>query len=650
MFGVCYYPEHWPEERWAVDAQLMREAGLELVRIGEFAWSKLEPHQGQYAWDWLDRAIETLAAAGRRVILGTPTAAPPAWLIERYPEVLRVTRDGQRLIHGARRHVNLASPTYRELSAAIVTALADRYGKHPAVYGWQIDNEFGCHDSSRCYSETSRTAFQEWLKQRYGSLAALNEAWGTVFWSQTYTDWSQIPVPLAAIPPVTGHNPALELDYRRWASDVNVAFARMQADIIRPRSPGRVITTNLSPGDDKLDWFDMAGVMDVISLDNYPHGFDSPATVALIHDLAYGFKQAPYWVMEQQCGHINWSAYNPAVAPNQVRLWTYQAWGHGASTILYFRWRACRYGQEQYHSGLLNHAAQPTRGYHEVVQTTRELAALPPLARKPASVALLFSFDDLWTHQIDPHHRDFDYWQLVKTIYTSLWTRGMAVAVVPRGTPLAPYDLVIAPAPILIDPHDTQTWQDYVAQGGTLLLTCRAGVKSHSNTWTDQPLPAGMTDLLGAEVQEWLALPPTQPVPIVDAVGHQFTAPIWADVLRATQAEVLLRYRAAPYAGMAALTVHQWGRGQALYLGVYPTPALLGKLWARLLPAAAHSLPPGVEAIPLAHGWALLNQTESPLTMPLAGTWYDLLSDQRFEDGIPLAALDVRIVQEEVTS
>jgi beta-galactosidase len=643
MLGVCYYPEHWPEERWALDARLMREAGLDVVRIGEFAWSKMEPQEGQYDWGWLDWAIETLAAAGLHIILGTPTATPPAWLTERYPETLRVGADGRRWSHGGRRHTCPTSPSYRELGARIVSAMSERYGGHAAVIAWQIDNELSNHSTGRCVCDSCRAAFQAWCRERYETLENLNAAWGNVFWSQSYSAWTQIPLP--SDPVGGGHNPSLQLAYRRFASDAHVDLVRSQVAILRANAPGRILTTNAAVMDDEVDWHLVAEEVDITSWDNYPHGFAHPGEVAFRHQLQRGFKRQPFWVMEQQAGPINWTAYNPPTPPGQVRLWTYQALLHDAAALLYFRWRACRFGQEQYHSGLLNHAARLARGYTEAQQAAAELDRLGPLERPAARVALLCSFDDAWTHQIDPHHRDFDYWNLLRGLYASLWERGIACDIVRRRAPLDGYQLVIAPAPVLIDEQEAQSWRDYVHAGGTLLLTCRSFVKNQDNIWTDQLLPAGLSELIGAEVVEWFALPPDAPTAVSSAANQSMEIPLWAETLQPSTAEVLLRYTRDYYAGQAALTRQKWGSGQALYLGAYPTAELLAWLWTQLLPEEIHNLPSGVELLPLQTGWALLNHTAAALQVTLPGRWRDRLSGETFTSSAQLEPFDLRLLE-----
>lgn len=609
MLGVCYYPEHWPEARWAEDARLMRACGLEIVRIGEFAWSQIEPREGAYDWDWLDRAIAALADAGLRIILGTPTATPPAWLTQRYPDVLRVDADGRRWSHGGRRHACPTNSTYRAHCARIVRAMSERYGEHPAVVAWQIDNELSNHHTGRCACASCRRAFQAWCRQRYESLAHLNAAWGTIFWSQRYTAWDQIPLP--SDPVGGGHNPSLALAYCRSMSDAHVDFVREQATILRRNSPDRTLTTNIAPLDNEIDWHAIAAEVDVISWDNYPHGFEHPADVAFFHDLVRGLKRKPFWVMEQQAGPINWTPYNPPVPPGQVWLWTYQALAHGADNVIYFRWRASRFGQEQYHSGLLNHDASIAPGYREVQQVAHELAEHGPVKRAPADVALLVSYDDAWAIEIEPHNAAFDYWRMARQIYRDFWQRGINVDVIRRGSDLSQYRQVIAVAPLLIDPVETKRWRAFVEQGGDLTLTIRALVKDQDNVWTDQPLPAGFTDLLGAQVAQWYSLPPQTRARFAHNDDPPFAVPIWAEDLRGSDDRQPLCYEAYAIPGIAhvhALVERQVGErgGIVRYVGVYPPAADVG-LFSRIVRGVPSAQSGQAERIALQDGMLLLN-------------------------------------------
>ncbi|MFD1730812.1 beta-galactosidase [Deinococcus malanensis] len=390
QLGVCDYPEHVPEDRWSAYAQQQRQLGLTYVRIAEFAWGRMEPRSGEYDWAWLDRAVEAYHAAGMRVVLCTPTATPPAWLVRFHPEILPYDAQGRVREFGSRRHYDFASPVYREHSRRITRVMAERYGQHPAVAGWQTDNEFGCHATSRSFGGASAAVFPGWLQQKYGTLEALNEAWGNVFWSMEYTGWDEIRPPHLT---VTEPNPSHVLDYARFSSEMIRQFQAEQVAILRELSPGRFITHNFMIFESGFDHYEVARGLDFVTWDNYPTGMleyfappgiredvktryartGHPDLIAFNHDLyrnllegrgALGREGADspngFWVMEQQCGQVNWAPYNPLPADGAVQLWTAQAWAHGADVVSYFRWRAATMAQEVMHSGLLRHDETPT--------------------------------------------------------------------------------------------------------------------------------------------------------------------------------------------------------------------------------------------------------------------------------------------------
>ncbi|MBK7919515.1 MAG: beta-galactosidase [Chloroflexi bacterium] len=568
-FGVCYYPEHWPQTRWPQDARMMRELGLEIVRIAEFAWAKLEPTPGQYDWSWLDEAIGVLAAAELEIVLGTPTVTPPAWLTRAHPEILRVDANGRARDHGTRRHTCPNSPTYRQFSRQIVRAMGERYGRDPRITGWQIDNEFGGGGTARCYCENCAAAFRDWLQARYGTLAALNNAWGTIFWSQTYTDWAQIRPPSDHI---DKKNPSHVLDYYRFASDSFVSYQQEQVDILRGLAHGRFITTNFMGLYRDLDQFDMAETLDFATWDNYPTGnperwrpllyppgadpktndplyaYDvgDPMVTGLAHALTRGLKNAPFWIMEQQCGHINWAQFNPGIRPGTPRLWTWHAIAEGADTIVYFRWRATLFAQEQYHSGLLRHDATPDVGYHDHLTFQADRDLLDDIARQPitAPVGILFDFADLWALQLQPHRQDFGYLRLLYVYYTTLQRLGIPVNLVPKTADFAPYPLLIVPTAHLADAQLAGKLNDYTQNGGTLLLGVRSGFKTTSNLVTDEPLPGALRELVGATVTGWQALPPDVGWELETAVPYLHgPAGYWLETLNAQTASVLATYK-----------------------------------------------------------------------------------------------------------
>ena len=486
--GVCYYPEHWPEETWPEDARRMAEAGLAWVRIGEFAWSRLEPRPGDLRWDWLDRAVDTLGAAGLRVVLGTPTATPPRWMLDRHPDMLAHDAGGRPRGFGSRRHYDFSHPGYRDEAVRIARLLGERYGRHPHVHAWQIDNEYDCHDTAVSYSPAAARAFRAWCEARYGTVEALNEAWGTVFWSMEYDDWRQIDPPHLT---VTEPHPAHVLAFRRFSSDQVVRFDRAQVDALRPLTDAPLIH-NYMGFVTGFDHWALGRDLDVAAWDSYPLGFLSdridapperkarylrqgdPDMQAFHHDLYRGVGRGRLWIMEQQPGPVNWAPWNPAPLPGMVRLWAWEAFAHGAEVVSYFRWRQAPFGQEQHHAGLLRPDAEPAPALAEIAQVAREIAELdaaddaedpgadadrgpgtpePGSLRASASVggedaapaALVFDYASAWMWEIQPQGADFDYLHLCLAFYRGLRRLGLSVDVVPPDADVGPYRLVLAP-------------------------------------------------------------------------------------------------------------------------------------------------------------------------------------------------------------
>ncbi|WP_231731208.1 MULTISPECIES: beta-galactosidase [Sphingomonas] len=468
--GCCYYPEHWPEDIWADDARRMAEMGLSRVRIGEFAWSRIEPEPGRYDWGWLDRAVDTLHGAGLGIILGTPTATPPKWLVDAMPDMLAVDACGQARRFGSRRHYCFSHAGYRTECARIVTALAERYGAHPSIVAWQTDNEYGCHDTVVSYSAAAADGFRRWLAARYGDVATLNAAWGNVFWSQEYRAFGEIDPPHLT---VTEPNPAHVLDYRRFASDEVVAFNRLQVDIIRAHSPGRDVVHNYMGFFTAFDHHEVSRDLDVATWDSYPIGFleqfwfsrddklryarqGHPDIAGFHHDLYRGCGNGRWWVMEQQPGPVNWAAHNPAPLPGMVRLWTLEAAAHGAELVSYFRWRQAPFGQEMHHAGLLRPDSVDDAGAHEARAAAADLAAIGALGAPARSVALVFSYEAAWLFDAQPQGRSFRYVELVFQFYSALRRLGLDVDIVPADAALDGYRMVVVPslpvlAPSLVD-------------------------------------------------------------------------------------------------------------------------------------------------------------------------------------------------------
>ncbi|WP_071795781.1 beta-galactosidase [Natronohydrobacter thiooxidans] len=466
--GVCYYPEHWPEAIWREDARRMTAAGLTWVRIGEFAWSRLEPEPGKLQFDWLDRAIAVLGEAGLQVVLGTPTATPPRWMIARHPDMLAVDAYGRPRKFGSRRHYCFSHTGYLDECRRITRLLGERYGRNPHVAAWQTDNEYGCHETTLSFSDAARVAFRDWLAQKYQSPDALNRAWGNIFWSMEYRSFDEIDLPNLT---VTEPNPAHVMDFRRFSSDQVVAFNRAQVDILRPLSDAP-IAHNYMGRITEFDHYTLGADLDIASWDSYPIGFLSdrleatpdhkasflrqgdPDFQAFHHDLYRSVGKGRWWIMEQQPGPVNWAPYNPIPLPGMVRLWTWEAFAHGAEAVCYFRWRQAPFAQEQMHAGLLRPDSAPAPGLREAEAVARELAEAPEVDDGPADVALIFDYASAWAWETQPQGADFDYFRLVFGWYRALRRLGLNIDILPPDTTdLSRWKLVLAPGLFTLSPE-----------------------------------------------------------------------------------------------------------------------------------------------------------------------------------------------------
>ncbi|WP_299043001.1 beta-galactosidase [uncultured Tateyamaria sp.] len=464
--GVCYYPEHWPETRWAEDAQRMADLGLTWVRIGEFAWKRMEPREGDYQWGWLDRAIDTLGRAGLKVVLGTPTATPPKWVCKKHPDMFAVDAQGHVRGYGSRRHYCFSHQGFLEESRRIVRAMADRYGRNPHVAAWQTDNEYGCHDTVLSYSNAARDRFRDWLRGQFpgqgndGDINALNAAWGNVFWSMDYDDFDEIGLPNLT---VTEPNPAHVHAFRRFASDEVVAFNKAQVDIIR-RFSDAPIAHNYMGRVTEFDHFKVGDDLDIASWDSYPLGFledrvgadpghqrvyarqGDPDFQAFHHDLYRAVGKGRWWIMEQQPGPVNWAPYNPSPLPGMVRLWSWEAFAHGAEAVCYFRWRQAPFAQEQMHAGLLRPDSAEAEAFAEARDVMAELSDAPDVAPAQAPVAILFDYDADWAWSVQPHGAGLSYFGLVFDWYRACRKLGLSMDILPPDTRrFDGYELVVVP-------------------------------------------------------------------------------------------------------------------------------------------------------------------------------------------------------------
>ena len=556
--GVCYYPEHWPQSWWPEDARQMVKMGISTVRIAEFAWSRIEPEPGKYAWEWLDRAINTLHEAGLKIVLCTPTATPPKWLVDANPEMLAIDANGTPRTFGSRRHYCFSNTSYRKQATHIAMLMAQRYGRHPAVTAWQIDNEYGCHDTVLSYSKAAVQNFRQWLEKRYPTIEALNQAWGTVFWSQEYRSFAEIDAPVGT---VTEANPAHQLDYRRFASDEVAVFNRMQVEQIRPYSPARDVLHNFMGFFTEFDHHTVAADLDVATWDSYPLGFTQnffltaeekrhyartghPDIPAFHHDLYRGMCHGRWWVMEQQPGPVNWAQWNPAPLNGMVRLWTWQAFAHGAEVVSYFRWRQAPFAQEQMHAGLHRPDRSLDQGGLEATQTGAELKNLTPTLKTIAStptnkVALVFDYQSIWMAQIQPQGADFNALELCFRVYSVLRQMGLDVDIVPSHASLADYALVVLPAHLRDDAALTKALAQSPAQ---IVLGPRCGSKTQAFSIPANLPPGTLTEQAGLQVQRVESLPPGLQEPIQWSDGTQTLASRWREDLYCSTAQAVAHF------------------------------------------------------------------------------------------------------------
>jgi beta-galactosidase len=658
--GVDYYPEQWPRERWEVDAALMADAGLSTVRLAEFAWARLEPAEGSFDFAWLDDAIDLLGARGLDVILGTPTAAPPAWLIERHPEILPLRGDGRRQPFGHRRHYCPNQPAMHDATRRIVAELAQRYGSDARVVAWQIDNEL----MGRCVCETCRGRFHEWLRSRYDSIESLNERWGTVFWSQTYDDFAQIPLPeLGPVPIPDGFlrdspNPSLALDFRRFVSDSYIAYLRLQVDELRMRvRPEQRITHNLmSFRFGEIDYHRLSAELDVVSWDNYPLLDRSGrwTTPALSADAMQGLKGAPVWVLEQQTGPVGWETVRTP-RRGETRLHTYQAIAHGAELVCYFRWRTARYGTEQHWHGVLDAHGRPGRRYRELVELGRELAGFADAlagATPAAGAAVLHDYDSRFALQIQPTNAALAYEETVQRHYEALRSLGVGVDVLSPLADLSRFRLVVAPNLYVVDEELAAALRRYVEPGGTLVLAPRCGVKDRCNVAPEEPLPGLLGELAGVELVDIASVLDEGEARFagVDAIpGGAFRG--WYEQIEPTTARALALYEEGDFAETAAVTVNDIGSGRVFYIAGVAVAETLKRLYAAIASGAglATSEPPdGIETVTLERNGetllVLLNHRDEERFIALDERSRDLVSGAEHEGGIRLGPFGVAVL------
>ena len=652
LLGAAWYPEQWPESRWDADLTLMQAARIRMVRIGEFAWSRMEPRDGEYTLDWIDRAIAAAARHNIFTVLGTPTDAPPAWLTQKYPDTLRVDENGRAAQHGSRRQFSYTSPRYREFSRRIVDQMAARFGHNSNVLGWQIGNEY----TDDSFDESARRLFHDWLQAKYKTLDELNQRWATAYSSQTYDRWDQIPMGSGR------QNPALLLEYKRFVSGQWRAFQRNQLDAIRARADKRqFITTNLGGlgWADKFNRYEISEDLDLIAWDNYVgEGHLEPYRNGATHDLVRGWKRRNFWVMETQPGSVNWAAVNNALDPGETRAMAWEAIGHGADCVAYWQWRDASNGQEQYHGAIVGPDGEPLPIYPEIRQVGQEFAkaAAALQGTTPRSeVAILHDYDSRWAIEFQPHTNRYDQIEVLLGYYRPLRDLAQSVDIVDPRVELNDYKLVVAPSFNVVSDDLAAHLLDYVRRGGNLVLGPRSGMKDQFNALHPQRQPGPFAAPLGGRVEQFYAL--LDPVPVSGEWGEG-KAIVWAEHLSASAPDTRTVLRYGPgngwLEGQAAAISRRVGAGTLTYVGALLDRELMrsgARRWidsAGVQPAFGPA-PDGVEVCrrsgPGRDVFILINHTARAVDVRLPRPMLDILVDGRAVDSIHLPPQGVAVLQ-----
>ena len=658
LHGGDYNPDQWlncPEilER---DVQLMQQAHVNCVSVGIFAWALLEPEEGRYDFVWLDQVIDRLWKGGIHVILATPSGARPAWMAQKYPEVLRVNKQLERNHFGGRHNHCMTSPVYREKVRAINHALAERYSKHPAVILWHLSNEY----SGDCYCPLCQEKFRAWLREKYGTLDNLNEKWWTGFWSMRYTDWSQIEPPS---PRGQMSNPAMLVDWRRFSTQQCKDFMTMERDTVKAVNPELLCTANLMERFWDYDYFSLGEAMDVISWDAYPAwgGTDDVATAAEFacnHDLMRSFKHQPFLLMESTPSLVNWHPHNRTKRPGMHELGSMQAVAHGSQSVLYFQWRQGRGGAEMFHGAVVDHYGEPdTRTFRDVTKVGEDLEKLQPIydTERTAKACILYDTENRWAIDFAQagNNGAMKYFDTVVMHYRALWEQGYAVDFcdMRECTDLSGYDLVSAPMLFMTRNGIEKKLRAFVERGGVLLTTYWSGVVDAYDLAYLGAVPHDLTDVLGLRATELDALYPEQSNGLRTKDGAAYKITELCGLVELRGAEVEGTYTSDWYAGQPCLTRHTYGKGEAWYLAAKADQNALNALYRRLaeragLPRAMDTeLPYGVVAVERGGVVFLQNYSGEERTVALDKAYHELLTDRNVSGEVTLPVCRVMVLK-----
>ena len=662
LYGGDYNPEQWPKDVWQQDMELFDKAGINSATINVFSWARIQPAEEVYDFRELDEIVDTLAKAGKQIVLATSTAALPAWMVKRYPEVARVDYEGRRHKFGQRHNACPNSPVYRHFVKELTARLAERYGSHEHVVCWHINNEYG----GECYCENCEKAFRVWLRKKYGTIEALNKAWNLTFWGHNIYDWDEVVLPNALSEGIEGEEEpgnektafaGISIDYRRFNSDSILDNFRLERDTIRQYDRDTLVTTNLMGTYKGLDYFKWAKEMDIVSWDNYP-SYDTPwSTVAMRHDLMRGLKNAPFMLMEQTPSQQNWQPYNSLKKPGQMRAQSWQTVAHGADTIQFFQLRRSVGGCEKFHGAVIGHAgSDQTRVFREVAQLGEELNRIGDSiigSKTESKVGIMFDWDNYWALEYTSGpNKDLKYVDQITRYYEYFYSKNMSVDLIPVDADFSRYDLVAAPVLYMVKEGMAKALERYVAEGGTLVTGFMSGIVNESDNVHLGGYPGPLRALAGIWAEEIDALAPEQSNEILFTDGTKACCGLLCDILHLEGAEEIARYGSNFYAGTPAVTKNAFGKGYTYYVGSVLSEDGLEKVLDLACAGAGVASVIGEETelevtrriSDAGAVYFVMNFKDQELPLPtvFAGK-KDLLSGQTMEEGEMLGKYDVRI-------
>ena len=616
LYGVCYYPDHWEPEELEQDVKDIKNAGFNVIRTGEFSWSQYEPEEGVYNFGFLHQAMDMLNKYGIKVILGTPTAGPPLWMTQKYPEILCVDENGKQAIHGSRQHHNHTSPKYLEFCRRITERMADEFKDYPNLIGWQIDNELHCH-RNKSFAESDDIAFRKWLKDRYGTIEKLNEVWGTVFWSLEFRSFDDVFCPRAT---VTHRSPEWQYDFLLFTSDAAVRYAKLQYEILKKKTPDKFVTHNALFGN--LDYHKLTGeALDFLNYDSYPmfnEGAVQGASRGDTYKLSKVRCESPYFmVAEQQAGPGGQMSYMLATPePGQIRLWAYQSVAHGARSIIYFRYRTDNKGQEQLWYGYYDHATAENYRTREIRKVGEELRRLGPILFHQdyqAKVAVYASYENVCSEAIETFVSTDD-WHVMNALNRA----HIGCDFLRDIDRIGEYQVVIAPHASVMSEADAEKFKAYAKAGGTVIFSARSGIKDEHNNYYRMEYPSVLTSSVGATV-EWFTVMRPFVEQKIEMNGKIYPVKQYMEVLKTAGAKTVARYTDRFCAGKSAVTKNKVGKGWVYYVGTFvdaDTADLYTELVREYVPSCAPKLSPEVEAVELTDYLVLLNYRDFPVEIP----------------------------------